>query len=289
MKINNIIPSTSVFTNKLISVNPSPENLFYMGSIPQNRAPSIAVVGTRKPTRYGTEVTERLVFDLAKYGIIIISGLALGVDSIAHRTALEANGTTLAVVVNTLPDISPRSNIPLAKQIINSGGAIVSEYGPGHDANIGKYSFLQRNRLVSGLADAVLITEASAKSGTLNTASHALTQGKEVFVVPGNITSPLSEGCNNLLKQGATPVTEARDIIEVVAPELLTTDKQTPLPLGDSPAESSILQLLATGIRDGEQLQASSGLSVADFSTALTMLEINGFIKPLGANQWTIK
>lgn len=289
MKINNIIPSTSVFTNKLTSIDKPPDNLFYMGSMPESKVPAIAVVGSRKPTRYGTEVTERLVFDLAKHGVIIISGLAFGVDVIAHRTAIEAGGITLAVVVNTLPDISPSSNIPLAKQIINSHGAVISEYGPGHDTSIGKHSFLQRNRLVSGLADAVLITEASAKSGTLNTASHALAQGKEVFVVPGNITSPLSEGCNNLLKQGATPVTEARDILEVIAPKLIVTDRQAPLPLGDSPAENSILQLLATGVRDGEQLQISSGLSVADFSTALTMLEINGLVRPLGANQWTVK
>ena len=168
----------------------------------------------------------------------------------------------------------------------------MSEWGAGDGAFFTKASFLRRNRLVSGLSDAIIITEAAAQSGTLNTAAHALAQGREVFVVPGNITSPLSEGCNNLLKQGATPITEARDVLEVIAPHLLPSHKngaQTNLLFGDTPAETTILQLIATGVRDGEQLQQQSQLSAADFSATLTMLEINGLVKALGANQWTIR
>lgn len=289
MKINQINPSTSIYANKTFEISDAPEKLFYMGSIPSEQVKTVAIVGTRKPTRYGTEVTERLAFDLAKYGVIIISGLALGVDSIAHKATLDAGGITLAVVVNELPDISPRTNTSLARRIIDNGGAVISEFGPGNSGFVNKYSFIRRNRIVSGLSDAIIITEAASKSGTLNTASHALAQGKEVFVVPGNITSPLSEGCNNLLRQGATPITCARDVMEVIAPQLLVDNRQALLALGDTPAENSILKLLASGIRDGEQLQTGSELSVTDFSTAMTMLEINGLIKPLGANQWTIR
>jgi DNA processing protein len=292
MKINKISPTTSVFTERLSLIDDAPERLYYVGTLPETPVPVVAIVGTRKPTKYGTEVTQRIAYDLAKKGVVIVSGLALGVDALAHRAALEAGGVTVGVVINELPDISPRTNVPLAKQMIAQGGAVVSEWGVGDGAFFTKASFLRRNRLVSGLSDAIIITEAAAQSGTLNTAAHALAQGREVFVVPGNITSPLSEGCNNLLKQGATPITEARDVLEVIAPHLLPSHKngaQTNLLFGDTPAETAILQLIATGVRDGEQLQQQSRLSAADFSTALTMLEINGLVKALGANQWTIR
>lgn len=292
MKINRIHPDDHAFTQRLVDIADAPETLYYIGDLPKTVAPVVAIVGTRKPTAYGTEVTQRLAHDLAKRGVVIISGLALGVDAIAHKTTLEAGGTTLAVITNQLPDISPRTNINLAKQIITSGGAIISEFGPGQAGVIGKHSFLRRNRLVSGLADAIIITEAAAKSGTLNTAGHALAQGREVFVVPGNITSPLSEGCNGLLKQGATPITEARDVIEIIAPQLIAPvgrKTQSSMLFGDTPAETTILQLIAKGERDGEGLQQLSSLSAADFATTMTTLELNDRIYPLGSNQWALR
>ena len=291
MKINKILPATSVFTEKLSLIDNAPEYINYLGELPESVTTVVAIVGTRKPSRYGIEVTSRIAYDLAKSGVIIVSGLALGVDALAHQAALDAGGITIGVVMDELPDISPKTNVPLAKRMIDSGGAIISEWSKGDNTTFNRASFLRRNRLVSGLADAVIITEAAAKSGTLNTASHALAQGREVFVVPGNITSPLSEGCNNLLKQGATPITCAQDVLEVIAPDLLLSNKQKQpsLLFGDTPAETTILQLIASGVRDGEALQQQSKLSAAEFSTALTMLEINGLIKPLGANQWTIR
>ena len=291
MKINKILPANSVFTEKLSLIDNAPEYINYLGELPESVTTVVAIVGTRKPSRYGIEVTSRIAYDLAKSGVIIVSGLALGVDAIAHQAALDAGGVTIGVVMDELPDISPKTNVPLAKRMIDSGGAIISEWSKGDNTTFNRASFLKRNRLVSGLADAIIITEAAAKSGTLNTASHALAQGREVFVVPGNITSPLSEGCNNLLKQGATPITCTQDVLEVIAPNLLLSNKQKQpsLLFGDTPAETTILQLIASGVRDGEALQQQSKLSAAEFSTALTMLEINGLIKPLGANQWTIR
>ena len=291
MKINKILPANSVFTEKLSLIDNAPEYINYLGELPESVTTVVAIVGTRKPSRYGVEVTSRIAYDLAKSGAIIVSGLALGVDALAHQAALDAGGITIGVVMDELPDISPKTNVPLAKRMIDSGGAVISEWSKGDNTTFNRASFLKRNRLVSGLADAIIITEAAAKSGTLNTASHALSQGREVFVVPGNITSPLSEGCNNLLKQGATPITCAQDVLEVIAPDLLLSNKQKQpsLLFGDTPAETTILQLIASGVRDGEVLQQQSKLSAAEFSTALTMLEINGLIKPLGANQWTIR
>lgn len=285
MKINEIPPLENPYLQILESIAKCPERLYVMGNLPAERQVSVAIVGSRKPTAYGKEVTQQLAFELAKRGMVIVSGLALGVDGIAHQAALEAGGTTIAVLGNGLPKIYPSTHKGLAERIIASGGAILSEYSPG-TPSVG-FRFLERNRIVSGLADAIIITEAAARSGTLNTAAHALEQGKEIFVVPGNITSPLSAGCNALLKKGATPVTHSDDILEVIAPELLRP--QSLLPLGNTPAETIIISLLQSGIRDGEELQQKSQLEPQEFSGALTMLEIGGAVRALGANQWTLR
>lgn len=285
MKINQISPLDNNFTQIIASIALVPKRLHYIGTLPAERRPTIAIVGTRKPTPYGKEVTMQLATDLAKRGVIVVSGLALGTDAIAHRATLDAGGTTLAVLGNGLSKITPTTNRQLGEDIIASGGAILSEYEP--DVGARDFQFLERNRIVSGLSDAILITEASARSGTLNTASHALEQGKEVFVVPGNITSPLSAGCNALLKQGATPVTCAEDILEVIAPELLRPQAQ--LALGDNPLQTKIIQLLQNGVRDGDELQMQSEAGAGEFATELTMMEINGTVRSLGANQWTLR
>lgn len=284
MKINNISPQDKKYLQIISTIANAPKKLYYVGTIPEQRLPTVAVVGTRKPSRYGNEVTHQLSYDLAKRGVVIVSGLALGVDGIAHRAALQAGGITIAVQANGLSQISPSTHRQLGIDIIQNNGLIVSAYEPHVTAR--KFQFLDRNRIVSGLSDAIIITEAASRSGTLNTAMHALDQGRTVFVVPGNITSPLSAGCNTLLKQGATPVTCAQDILEVIAPSLL--QPQTSLALGDTPLESAIITLLQQGIRDGEVLHQQSGASAAEFSMALTMMEINGVIRGLGGNQWTL-
>lgn len=288
MEINRIRPDEHHFTQRLSTIAKAPKSLCFMGNLPADPRPVVAIVGSRKPSPYGREVTELLARDLARAGYIIVSGLALGIDGIAQTAALEAGGTVIGVVADPLPKISPQANRRLAERIIQQGGAIISEWAQGEGKVVNRWSFLERNRLVSGLADAVIITEAAERSGTLNTAAHALAQGRDVFVVPGNITSPLSAGCNALLKQGALVVTEAADVLSVIAPRHAATNPdQASLPLTDNPAEQAILDLLSNGVRDGEQLQQQSGLSPADFATALTMLEMNGLIKPLGANNWT--
>jgi len=245
---------------------------------------SVAIVGTRKPTPYGREVTYRLAYELASRGVVIISGLAIGTDGIAHEAALDAGGTTIAVLPTPLDAIHPRTHHKLAEDIVNRGGALLSEYGPGDD--VYKVNFVARNRIVAGLSDAVLITEAAARSGTLITANFALQQGKPVLVVPGNITSTMSAGCNNLLKVGATPVTDVSDILHELN---LRDTAQTELPFGNDREEDTLLKLMSDGVREGELLHQKSGLSAATYSQTMTMLEIEGKIKALGANQWTLR
>jgi DNA processing protein len=269
----------------VVSIAKPPKRLYFIGKLPETRAPTVAIVGTRKPTNYGKEVTYKLAHDLAKRGVVVISGLALGVDGIASRAALDAGGITIVVQGNSVDSIYPASHRGLADDIIKGGGAIVSEYEPPTSPRV--YRFLERNRIVSGLSDAVIVTEAAARSGSLSTVMHALEQGREVFVVPGNITSPLSAGCNNMIKQGAHPVTCAEDILEIIAPDLLRP--QTSLALGSTPLESKIITLLQSGVRDGDELQTAAEVDASEFANTLTMMEISGTIRPLGGNQWALK
>jgi len=285
MKINRIRPDESEYLQALTSIAKSPEALYYAGKLPSKRIPSVAIVGTRKPTAYGKEVTTRFAGELARKGVAIVSGLALGVDALAHTATLEAGGTTIAVLGNGLPAVYPAANHQLAKRILENGGAILTEYEEGVDAR--SHQFLERNRIVSGLADAIIITEAAQRSGTLNTAAHALEQGKEVFVVPGNITSPMSLGCNALITQGATPLMNSDQVLEIIAPDLLSG--QASLFRSNDPLQQKIIDLINDGVRGGDELQQKAKCSATDLSTALTMLEINGAIRALGGNQWTIR
>ena len=284
MKINTITPDKHKYLQIISSVANNPGSLYYIGNLPNQRITSVAIVGSRKPTSYGKEVTYQLAYDLAKRGVMIISGLAYGIDAIAHRAALDAGGITIAVLACGLHQIYPKTHYSLAKEIIEKGGAIISEYEPDVEAR--DFQFLARNRIVSGLSDAVIVTEAARRSGTLSTVNHALEQGKEVFAVPGNITSVLSAGCNAIIKQGAHPLTSATDVLEVIAPELL--EPISDAPLGSTPSESIIIKLLLQGIRDGDELHIKSGLDISEFSQTLTMMEINGIIRPLGGNQWSL-
>lgn len=285
MKINKVVQFGDTFLAPLGHIPKAPKAIYVRGSLPKKRVPTVAIVGTRKPTAYGREVASRVASELASKGIVVVSGLALGVDAIAHQATLEASGATVAVLPNSVDQIYPRTNRDLADRIIQSGGAILSEYEP--PTEFATWNLLARNRIVSGLSDAVVIVEAASRSGTLATAAHALDQGKTIFAVPGNITSPLSAGCNKLIKQGAYPLTSVEDVLEVIAPDIL--EPQTRLALGSNALESKIIELLGSGIRDGDELQQAAKVDSAGFSQALTMMEVNGLIKSLDANQWGLR
>lgn len=247
--------------------------------------PRVAIVGSRKVTSYGRAVTEKLASELARTGVVIVSGLALGVDAIAHKAALDAGGVTVAVLPSGLDKIYPSSHHHLAKRIVEQGGTLISEYPAGTRSY--KQNFIARNRLVSGISDAVLITEAAEKSGTMHTAEFAVKQGRPVFAVPGNITSPMSSGTNNLIKHGARPITTVDDIAAIL--HLPTPEDRARTSLrGNNESEQRILNLLLQDVRDGHALLAQSGLEVAAFNQALTMLEVEGLVKNLGNNQWSI-
>jgi DNA processing protein len=283
-EINLIEISKADFLSVLSEYPGAPSSLYYKGTIPPKRTPAVAIVGTRRPTHYGKQVTYDLAYQLAKRGILIVSGLALGIDAIAHRAALDAGGITIAVLAGGLDRIYPRTNSQLAQEILNKGGALISEYPTGTPAK--PFQFLARNRIVSGLADGVVVTEAAARSGTFSTVMSALDQGKEVCAVPGNITSVLSVGPNRLLKQGATPVIDVEDILAVIAPTLKAASQLSFL--GATDAEQLLISLIQSGITDSGQLQQQSHQSTSQFLATLTMLEINGAIKSIDGNNWVL-
>ena len=287
-KINTLAPLEAKYTEVLASIAVMPKMLYYYGKIPENVVKTVAIVGSRHNTRYGKEVAYEMAYELAKRGIIIISGLAYGIDSVAHQAALDAGGTTIAVLGTPINQIYPRNHVGLARNIINNGGAVLSEYAPGEKVYM-KTSFLERNRIISGLSDIVVIVEAAEKSGTLNTAAHALNQGKEVYAVPGNITSPYSVGCNKLIAQGAIPYTGPEDLLKVLFPEEFAKKRKKLSQLqlfGDNDIETGILHCLADGLRDGGKIIEMLNLPPALFNESITMLEIRGLVRALGANNW---
>jgi len=244
--------------------------------------PRVAIVGSRKVSAYGRAVTEQVATAASRAGAVIVSGLALGIDSIAHQAALQANGKTIAILPSGLKAIYPAGHYQLAQRILAQGGALISEYPPEQRAK--KWTFVERNRLVSGFADALVVTEAAEKSGTLHTAAFALDQGIPVCAVPGNITSETSKGTNRLIQMGATPILAATDVLDLIGLKYSQAQRAQ----SSNPDEQCIITLIYEGISDGQALLKQSKLSVAAFSQALTMLEIHQIIRPLGGNQWTL-
>ena len=206
-----------LYPAKLKQIDGSPKKLYLKTSLSEKevillfKKPSLAIVGSREMTPYGKRVTEDFVSKLSKKGVVIVSGMARGIDTIAHKTALENNGLTIAVLGCGVDVVYPRENLGIYNDIIG-GGAVVSEFAPGTSPEA--KNFPVRNRIISGISDAVLVIEAAKRSGTLITARWAADQGKEVLVVPGPITSLYSEGVNWLIKQGAKPVSSIEEILE---------------------------------------------------------------------------
>jgi DNA processing protein len=286
MIIKRLTLGSSHFPFKLKGIATPPQQVYVAGTDVNEllARPCVTVVGSRKVSAYGKAVTIKLTEELSRAGIVIISGLAIGVDGLAHRAALAAGGPTIAVLPCGLDRIYPASHQGLARQILEQGGALITEYPPGETSY--KDHFIARNRIASALSDALLITEAAEKSGTLHTARFALEQGKEVLAVPGNITSPTSAGTNNLIKTGATPATSVADILHAVGLEEQGTKRA---PRSNNPHEQALLDLLFDGMSDGAILLEESGLPVHIFNQTLTMLEISGHIRPLGNNHWALQ
>jgi len=214
MKIEKIMITNKEYPEKLKNIYDSPNAIYVLGDKEILKEKAIAIVGNRQATEYGKKIALQMAKDLTEKGINIISGLAIGIDTCAHIGSLKAQmyGKTIAILGSGIDEIYPKENVELARQIIKSGGCIISEYPLGTKPN--KKNFPQRNRLISALSDGVLVVEAGIKSGALITADFAIEQGKEVFAIPGDINKDQSIGCNLLIKDGAKIVTVIQDILE---------------------------------------------------------------------------
>lgn len=263
-----------------------PKTLYYRGQL-ASKAAYFAVVGTRMASSYGKETTLQITEELAQAGLIIVSGLAPGIDTFAHEAALQERQKTIAVLGTGLDDRSvyPKSNLSLAHKIIEAGGCLISEYPPGTPGS--KFTFPKRNRIISGLSLGVLVVEAKEKSGALITAKFAKNQGRKIFAVPGPIHSSNSKGPNMLIKNGANLVESANDILfELNLPQLIYKDKQ--LAEWENNEEKTILETLAEGALYLDKIIEKTKLSAAQVASALSVLEIKGKVRNLGQNIYAI-
>jgi DNA processing protein len=283
-----ITPTTLTDTDypeNLSQVADPPPVLFTRGSVLPCDAQSVALVGTRRATSYGCSVAERLATDLARRGVTVVSGLAKGIDTVAHTAAVRAGGRTIAVLGNGLDQVYPPENTALASRIVTSHhGALVTEFAPGIPPDA--VNFPRRNRIISGLSRLTVIVEAGERSGALITADFALEQGRDVMAVPGNIHSTASAGANALLKQGATPVTCAEDILDALGTPAEDDSLARAMP-DLEPSEATVWQVLDNQPRHVNELVLRVPMPVGAVSAALAMLELKGFARQAGPMLYT--
>lgn len=272
------------YPEKLKTIYKPPIILYQKGDFKFNHySKFLAVVGTRNFTSYGKRVIESIVYELIDYGFVIVSGLALGIDSLAHLQSVKKQFPTIAVLGSSLERIYPTSNLNLANKILEIGGCLISEFPLGTPAF--KQNFPFRNRVISGLSNSVLIVEAGEKSGALITAKFALDQGRDVFVVPGDIFREKSKGCNFLIKHGAKPITKIEDILEEF--ELKKEDKPKISEYKpNSIEEAKILELIKETPLHIDEISVYAKINPSNVLSILTKLELLGIVKNLGDDRF---
>lgn len=276
------------YPNRLKNIYGRPYVLYGKGSMVEEDRLAIGIVGSRKSTSYGKWACEKFSKELTDLGVTIVSGLALGIDSIAHKAALENGGRTIAVLGNGIDKIYPKRNQGLYNNI-PSNGMILTEFPIG--TNPLPYNFPQRNRIISGLSLGVIVIEAKEKSGSLITAHHALEQGRDVFALPGNINNIYSRGTNKLIMDGAKPLLEVEDIIEEIRDlQVRKLERQEEsIDLSElSDTEISIVNILKEGPLHCDLIAHKTGISIRDIIRSLTVLELKGIIKEINGRTFTL-
>ncbi len=271
---------------QLLKETLSPPTLLYCkGNVGLLKSLCVAIVGTRRISRYGREVTNRFAYDIAAAGITVVSGLADGVDTCAHRATLDAKGKTIAVLGSGFNNIYPATNIELAKRIIDNNGLLITEYKPNVTPT--SYTFPARNRIIAGISRGVLITEATAKSGSMHTKEYALENNRDLFVVPGRITDIYSAGCNQIIKNcQSVMVLSPNEIISLYGKDVTTKNFEvTATQLNFD--EQLILDCLANDEVHYEQILQTTGIEQKTLNTTLMRMELMGSIKKLPGNYYS--
>ncbi|NTW04679.1 MAG: DNA-protecting protein DprA [Peptococcaceae bacterium] len=270
----------------LKNISQPPPGLFLKGKLDLKDKPTVAIVGSRKASPYGVSVARDLASEIAGSGVVVVSGLAMGIDAAAHGGALSAGGKTIAVLGCGLDIPYPKSNISL-KEKIGISGAAVSEFPLGMKPE--SWHFPYRNRIISGLSRIVVVVEAAVKSGALITVDFALDQGRDVMAVPGNINSELSRGTNSLIQQGAMPVQNGQDILEELNIEFNSSVKKKDLSHKSLDSDQQIIiKLILSGVLGFEELVEHSGMAANKAMAALTFLEVSGIIKQINGRKYHV-
>ncbi len=267
------------YPRRLREIDQPPPVLYVRGELTLQDEWAVAIVGTRRMTTYGRQVTDEIAGTLSRNGVTIISGLARGVDAIAHQAALDAGGRTIAVLGCGVDRIYPPEHRKLAERIINQG-ALVSDYAPGTPPDA--TNFPPRNRIIAGLSMSVVITEAGQRSGALITAAFAADQGRDVFAIPGNIVSPQSRGTNRLIQDGACLVMDSKDILEMLELTMVTEHKAARIVLPEDAVEAQLIEVLQIEPLHIDEIRTRTELPIEKVTSTLAIMELKGMVRQIG-------
>jgi len=271
------------YPTHLRDVFPSPPVLYLRGELRPEDEWAVAVVGTRRVTAYGRQVTESIANKLARGGITVVSGLARGVDGLAHRVALEAGGRTLAVMGCGVDRIYPPEHRKLAEQIIEHG-ALISDFIPGTPPEAS--NFPPRNRIISGLSLATVVVEAGSRSGALITANFAAEQGREVFAVPGNVLAPQSRGTNRLIRDGARPLLDPQEILDALDLNMVTEHRAARIVLPSNATEAQLFDILGHEPLHVDDIRAQTDFPIEQVTSTLALMELKGMVRQAGGMRY---
>ncbi|MEZ4833637.1 MAG: DNA-processing protein DprA [Caldilineaceae bacterium] len=269
----------AAYPHNLRQVPNPPPVLYVRGEMTRADDLAVAIVGTRRASAYGREVTHSLARELVEHGVTIVSGLALGIDAVAHQAALEAGGRTLAVLGSGVDQVYPASNRSIAAGV-RQNGALISEYPLGTKPEAS--NFPPRNRIISGLSLCVIVVEAGARSGALLTAGFAAEHGRDVFAVPGSILHPGSVGCNQLIQNGAAPLLSVADVLDFLDLERTTAQLQVRAEISADPAEADLLMHLSSEPKHVDDIVRDVMLAAAQVTSLLTLMELKGLVRQVG-------
>ncbi len=267
------------YPHRLKEIDQPPPVLYLRGELRLEDEWSVAIVGTRRMTAYGRQAAEDIAETLARSGVTVVSGLARGVDGVAHQAALNAGGRTLAVLGSGIDRIYPPENRRLAEQIITQG-CLISDYAPGTPPEAS--NFPPRNRIISGLSMAVIVVEAGSNSGALITASFAADQGREVFALPGKITAPQSQGTNRLIQDGAYLLSDPREILEILDLAMVTEHRAARVVLPGDAVEAQLFEVLSHEPLHVDEIRARTDMPIEKVTATLALMELKGMVRQVG-------
>lgn len=288
-KIYEISENDKNYPQNLLKIKKHPKKLYAMGNIKLLNRPSLAIVGSRDSTSYGEFYASMFSKECSRQGITVVSGLAIGIDSVAHFNSMKEKGKTIAVIGAGLKNIYPPENIELAKQILENYGCIISEFPPNTKADLSKFPY--RNRIIAGLSKCIIVAEAKYRSGSSVTARYAFEQGKRVFCIPGKIGDKTSKGTNNLIKKGANILTDINEVFEIF--DIKNIDyklKDTYEPkIKVSSKYSNIYKLISKKQMNTNEISRALNIGMSELNIKLTMMELEGLVEIMPGNIIRIK